>query len=402
VVSRLLAFATAFAATFWLGTRLHPNSLGISPDTLLERHPMGFVLGAWGHRDGGWFMSIADHGYNLTRAAFFPLYPALLRLLSVMVGSSSRAGVLVSLVCYSAAMVVLYRLVKADFGSQAALWSVVLMSFAPTSFFFQAIYSESLFLLLTLVSFSAGRRGRWLLAGAAGLLATLTRSAGIVLVAPLVWMWLEQRRGREIALPGSKVDPVLLPDRPAQVVSLGWLLLVPAGLGIYMAYTLVRFHNALLFVAAQRYWHRKLSLPTTAVIRGAKAATHSVRAIAARPDVYLDFTRLTFREQWLTVGNLTAFLALLFAAGLLILCWRRLPAAYTTLAVASLLIPLSYPLHSKPLVSLPRYVLVDFPLFIALASTLVHHRRTRWVVLGVMVLGLVLLTATFANDMWVA
>ncbi|HEY5472934.1 MAG TPA: hypothetical protein VIK32_07055, partial [Candidatus Limnocylindrales bacterium] len=68
------------------------------------------------------------------------------------------------------------------------------------------------------------------------------------------------------------------------VVSLGWLLLVPAGLGIYMAYTLVRFHNALLFVAAQRYWHRKLSLPTTAVIRGAKAATHSVRAIAARPD----------------------------------------------------------------------------------------------------------------------
>ncbi|HEY5472935.1 MAG TPA: hypothetical protein VIK32_07060 [Candidatus Limnocylindrales bacterium] len=84
------------------------------------------------------------------------------------------------------------------------------------------------------------------------------------------------------------------------------------------------------------------------------------------------------------------------------MCWRRLPTAYTVFAVASLLIPLSYPTLSTPLLSLPRFVLIDFPLFIALASTLVHHRLTRWVVLAVMVLGLVLLTATFANDMWVA
>ena len=66
-------------------------------------------------------------------------------------------------------------------GAKSALWTVVFLSVFPTAFFFQAIYSESLFLLLSVACFLAARRGRWALAGAAGFLASLTRNTGLLL-----------------------------------------------------------------------------------------------------------------------------------------------------------------------------------------------------------------------------
>ena len=402
MAGRLLAFAVAFVSTYWLGARLRHNPLAGLSDLTFDRHPLGFVMSAWGHWDGIWFTRIAEHGYGLKKAAFFPLYPEAMRAVAAVVGKTDLAGVLVSSACFAAALIILYRLVKEEFGVRAALWTVVLLSFAPTSFFFQAVYSESLFLFLTVASFAAGRKGHWLLAGVAGLFAALTRSAGLILVVPLAWMWLEQRRGRAIKLPGSAAHTTLLADRRAGITSLGWVLLVPAGLGLFMAYTLVRFQNALLFMAAQQYWHRKFSLPVVAVLDGARAAMSSTKTIAARPDVFFDISRLPFGDQWLTMGNLTAFLALLFALGLLVVCWRRLPSSYTVFALVSLLLPLSFPTHSTPLLSLPRFVLVDFPLFVGLAIVLVKRPVARWAVLAVMVAGLILLTTTFANGMWVA
>jgi hypothetical protein len=402
VAARLLAFAVAFSSTYWLGARLRHNPLAASSDHMLDHHTLGFLQSAWGHWDAVWFVRIAEHGYGLKRAAFFPLYPMAMRAVTGVVGRTDLAGILVSSICYTAALIILYRLVKEEFDARTALWAVVLLSFAPASFFFQAVYSESLFLFMTVASFAAARKGHWMLAGTAGLLATLTRSAGLTLVVPLAWMWLEQRRGNAITLPGSVARQPLLSARPARLSSLGWLLMVPLGLGLFMAYTWVRFHNALLFVAAQNYWHRHFSFPMVAVVRGARAALGSAKAIVSRPDVFFRLERLPQRDQWITMGNLTAFLALLFAAALLYVCWRRLPASYTVFALAALLLPLSFPTHSTPLLSLPRFVLVDFPLFIAFAVVLVKRPVARWAVLVVMVAGLILLTTTFASGMWVA
>jgi len=400
--ARLFAFAVAFASSYWLGARLRHMQLAPTGDLALDRHPLGFVVSAWTHWDAVWFLRIAEHGYSFKRAAFFPLFPIAMREMAVVVGSPGVAGMLISMACFAGALIVLYRLVRDEFGSRTALWSVVLLSVAPTSFFFQAVYSESLFLFLTVASFAAARKGHWLLAGAAGLLAALTRSAGLILLLPLAWMWFEQRRGRPLELPGgARGRPLPSRGRPG-MLSAGWLLLVPLGLGLFMAYTLVRFHNAFLFMAAQRYWHRKSALPTTAVIDGGRAAVRSVKTIVTQPDIFFRVERLPFRDQWLALGNLTAFLALVFAVVLLVVCWRRLPAAYTVFAVASLLLPLSYPTHSTPLLSLPRFVLVDFPLFVALAAVVVKRPVARWVTVAVMLAGLALLTTLFANGMWVA
>ncbi|MGO8685331.1 MAG: mannosyltransferase family protein [Thermoleophilia bacterium] len=402
VASRLLAAFAAFAATYWLASRLGPALRPGHRRLTFAAEPLNFILGAWKHWDGDWFILIAQYGYDPIRAAFFPLYPDLMHVLAVPIGNYPLAGILISLVCYGAAMVVLYRLVKADLGSRVALWSVLLLSFAPTAFYFQAVYSESLFLLLTVLSFAAGRQGRWLLAGLAGLLAALTRSAGLLLALPLAWMWLEQRRGRPIVLPGSTASAAVPSAKPSHVLSLGWLLLVPAGLLIYMAYTWYRFHNALLFMSAEKHWHRRLALPTTTVINGTHTVIQSLRTIAAHPATFFTLTRLPFRDQWITVSNLTAFIALLIGLALLALCWRKLPSVYTLFAAVSLGLPLCYPTPGTPLLSLPRFVLVDFPLFIALAAVVAEHRKTRWLLLVLMTAAMLLFTAWFANDMWVA
>jgi hypothetical protein len=97
------------------------------------------------------------------------------------------------------------------------------------------------------------------------------------------------------------------------------------------------------------------------------------------------------------LANVAEFAGLVAAVLLLAACWRRLPAAYTAYAVAALLFPLFYPAAGRPLSSLPRFVLVDFPLFIGLAAVLVPHRVARWVVAGGMLVLLVVATVYFAS-----
>ena len=343
VASRLLVFAVAFASSFWLGARLQHTPLAATGAAALDAHPLGFFLSAWRHWDAVWFLHIAENGYGKHATAFFPLYPLLIRILSLGPGRPTAAAIFISLVSFAAALLLLYRLVRDEFDSQTAFWAVAFLSFAPVSFFFQAAYSESLFLLLTIACFAAARRGRWVLAGVAGGLAALTRSAGVLLLVPLAWMWLEQYRGGAIRLPGAAVAQPLLARGRQHLASLAALLLVPAGLAVYMAYLNVRFGDPLQFVTAESHWHRRFRLPYVAIWEGARSAWRSVRAIAADPALFTRLQRLPWRDQWLTMGNLTAFIALVLAIVLLVACWRKLPAAYTVFAVVSLLLPLSYP-----------------------------------------------------------
>jgi Mannosyltransferase (PIG-V) len=400
--SRLLIFAVAFASSYWWGARLRHAPQALLGDRAVDANPLAFVLSAWRHWDAVWFQRIVEHGYGRHSTAFFPLYPLLVRVAALGTGRVTAAGVIVSVACFAAAMLLLYRLVRDDFDSATAAWTVILLSFSSMSFFFQAVYSESLFLLLTVACFSAARRGRWVLAGLAGGLAALTRSAGVLLVIPLAWMWFEQYRGGAIRLPGAAAAQPLLSRTRPHLISFATLALVPAGLGVYVAYLSQRFGNPLEFMVAEKSWHRSLHLPTTAVYDGAQAALHSVRSIAADPSVFLRLERLPWRDQWVTLGNLTAFLAVVLALLLLAACWRRLPSAYTVLAVITLLLPLSYPTRSVPLLSFPRFLVVDFPVFVVLGLLVVRRPVLRWVLLATFAAGLAIFTVIYANGMWVA
>jgi Mannosyltransferase (PIG-V) len=348
----------------------------------------GRLFDPWAHWDGVWFVRIASTGYaHPNSPAFFPLYPLLVRGVSYVTGGNYViAGIIVSLAAYAAAMLLLFKLVRPLFGASVAAWTVVFISWFPTSVVFSAVYSESLFLLLTVASFWFAARRSWWAAGLAGLLATLTRSSGVLLVLPLLLLY-----GREVGWSWRGVS--LRWPREAR---LGWLLLVPLGLALYSGYLRLRLGSATLFMTAQQNWKRHLSDPLSTLVLG----YHDARlAVARLSDVERSLSR------WLTPGHpgqnivvfhIAPFAALAVATVALTLAVRRFPAGYTAWALVGLLLPLCYPAAADPLYSLHRFVLVLFPVFIALALVTRRVWPLRWVLLALSAGGLVWYTFVFA------
>ena len=103
------------------------------------------------------------------------------------------AAMFVSNLAFFASLVVLYDLTVRESSEEVARKTIVYLAIFPTAFFFLAPYSESLFLLLSLVAFREARRDRWANVAIAGALAALTRSIGVVLAPALIVMALERR-----------------------------------------------------------------------------------------------------------------------------------------------------------------------------------------------------------------
>jgi hypothetical protein len=95
-----------------------------------------------------------------------------------------------------------------------------------------------------------------------------------------------------------------------------------------------------------------------------------------------------------------AFLALFIA--LTVVAWRRLGAAYGVFAAVSLVIPLSYPSSRWPLLSLPRFGLVIFPLFLALAALTADRPRLHTAVVACSSAFLGVAVVQWALWQWVA
>ena len=145
------------------------------------------------------YLSIADEGYrykgvDLPSVAFFPLLPLLMRGARLITGDTLLAGLLVANLALAAAAILLYRFVENEWGMDVAERSVWYLLIFPASFFGSAIYTESLFLLLSIAAFYFARRTRWWGAGLAGILAALTRLIGVILTPALLVEWWQQRR----------------------------------------------------------------------------------------------------------------------------------------------------------------------------------------------------------------
>jgi Gpi18-like mannosyltransferase len=186
----------------------------------------GALAAGWSHWDSQHYLSIASTGYEFygqrwPNAAFFPLYPLLIRATAPLIGGSEMVAALVlAQLGLFGALLLLYDLLAHDFGRAVAYRSLLLLLLAPTSFFFAAIYSESLALLLLVATLWAIGRERWWLAGTAGFLLALTRLPG-VLIAPIILFAYLQRLGwRWRAI------------RPPALAA----LLPPIGLGLFMLY----------------------------------------------------------------------------------------------------------------------------------------------------------------------
>src|SRR5207248_6926983 len=105
-------------------------------------------------------------------------YPLVARAAGWVVGSAVLGSLLVAVAALAVALYLLRRLVVLDAGERYARGALLVTALFPTAFFFSAIYTESLFLALTVAAFYAARRQRWALAGLCGGLAAATRNTG--------------------------------------------------------------------------------------------------------------------------------------------------------------------------------------------------------------------------------
>jgi hypothetical protein len=388
-LARLLTFAAAGLAV---------TIFGVNPASWAVRYPrkaevfhglLGNFLNPWAHWDGVWFIKIAFNGYasNDGSVAFFPLFPLVLRWVGVAFANNLVvAGIVFSLACYLGAMALLYRLVRAEFDAKTAYRTVFYLSLFPTAFFFQAVYSESLFLLLALACFTWSRSSHWKLAGLAGLLATLTRSTGIMLLLPMAYYYYRER-GFSLRRTDAKAAS---------------LLMIPEGLMVWMAYLSLGFHSPLLFAQAQDQWRRFIAPPNYTLWQGVVATFGGLLRVVWSGAPVLWPAPTQGSEAGLAIVNTVALAALAFAIQMLWKGAARLPVPYTAFAVAMIGFPLLFPAHYQPLMSMPRFVLAAFPLFMTLALLTRDRPRTHVWVTVVFVVISILLVAKFAIFSWVA
>ena len=334
----------------------------------LDKVPFARDLRATLHvADINWYLSIAQEGYERRpfdattphNWAFFPLFPLLLRFAHKLTGDFVLTGMAMSSLFFFFALVLFHKTAREfGFDEADADRSIFYLACFPTSYFYSLPLTESLFLFLTVGSFYAARRRAWWVAGALGALSSATRVNGVLLLPALaVLYWLTYRPNW----------------RRPQLLS---LLLIPAGLALFMSYLYLITGNPLAFKDVLAAWGRTvgfflwpfydyLTNPLTIVVPW---SFHTLNAAAAG------------------VG---------LACGIILLRRRMWSLAVYTLL--SLFVTLS----SNLIQSQARYVMVLFPVFMILAVW-GRRRRVDEVIRALSLVLLSLMTLLFAAHFSIA
>lgn len=349
----------------------YPAGVLAGPTSLVYR----VLLRLWSHWDGQWYLLIARRGYgSIQSTAFFPLYPMLVHFLG---GGTVVGAVAISWCALAIAVWFLYLLVRLDFGSRIAWYTVLVLLLFPTSFYTQAVYSESVFLALAIGSLYCVRTGRYLGAGALGGLATLDGIYGVFLAVPLAWtIW------RDKGLRLKQFAPVLL---------------VPLGVVLYMIYLTPHYLDPLVFKGAQKYWSRG-----SAQFFGITLWQGLVTAYQSAGSALSPAALFHSGQPSQTLMNFYNFGFAIYGLVVMILTLRWLPTYLWLYEGLALLLPLTYPATGQPFMSLPRLLLEAFPVFIGTGILLERHPRLRLPYFAVsLVLG-ALFVSLFATSHWVA
>jgi hypothetical protein len=350
--SRAAIWAAALFAWLVFEPNRHPRAARWD-DPALTRD-LGWVTDVWARWDSVWFLRIAEHGYGSvagTASAFYPLYPLTLAGTGRALGGHYvLAGILVSLAAAIASFVLLHRIAEDHLGAEGARRAVLYLAVFPMSLFLQAVYSESLYLALVLAAFVLAERRRWLGAGAATGLAVLTRISGVALLPALALMaWRQPERRRALAS----------------------LAIAPAIFAFYPLYLGLSRGDAFAFAKAQGFWNRHLSHagPFGGLWDGLRSGWAGIEQLASGSHTHVYWTPVQDTDPMRAATvNLEALAFLILLVCLTVIAWRRFGAPYGLFSAVSLAIPLSVPSERWPLLSLPRFGLVLFPCFLALAT----------------------------------
>ena len=245
LISRLLV-ALVCAVGFW-----------IQQKTL-----SGFFDALWNNLfpwDAWHYIDIIENGYVASGEAqlfivFFPFYPMVCRCLTLMTGiPATTAALLVSNAALVGCGAVMYRLAEMDGGPILGRRAMLLLMFCPMAYFFSISYSESSFLLVTLLAVWFARRRRFGLAVLFGALASGARLLGMTTAIPIFWELLRDCRERH-------GEAAVTPGEYARWIAVSVLKVLPVSLG-FLGYLSLNWHlfgNATQFMVFQReHWFQE-------------------------------------------------------------------------------------------------------------------------------------------------
>ncbi len=282
--------------------------------------------------DSFFYTDIAQNGYHLapgntlSNIVFFPLYPFLIYIFAPLVESNFiLAGWLVSILSLIGSVVIFYKLLREFHPTLDPETPIFYLLIFPTAFFLNAVYTESLFLFLSLLTFYYALKGRFGVVGIFGFLAALTRATGILLFIPVLWEFFKKHGIRKI------FSLSFLP-----------LLLIPLGTFLFFIYHYFSFGDFLLFLKVESAWGRVFQF---------------------NKDHFLLFSHPS-------VVNL--FLDIAFSAFALFSAYHVFRRGWTSYGLY-MLATLAVALSTGTFMSIGRYILVLFPMYIALATIRSHH-----------------------------
>lgn len=357
VKSALIIFvATRIFLSLWAVVVLMIVPLPEEPDEvvrpylgepILDEDLNGLLLGPWQRFDSQHYLRIARQGYaNEADSVFPPLYPLAVRALGRLFGGSAAANlaaaIFISNLAFLGLLILLHRVTAVELSPKAATQTLVYLAIFPTGFFLLAPYTESLFILLALGSIWAARKDRFWLAGGLGLLASLTRLTGWILVIPLACEWWRQNSGKwQVSRITHHVSRFTFHELLATALP---------GLGTAV-FLLWRWWTGLPSLATvyQQYWFQTTGFPGKDLVTAVNTFFFGGTARASEFTLVIDF------------------LVVFFLLGTTIWTFRRLGPTYglySALLLLFMLLPTSE--NFKPLYSFSRYALAFFPTFMLL------------------------------------
>lgn len=309
------------------------------------------LLAPWYVWDAYYYLSIVRDGYKPgdPTANFHPLYPAISALFSIIFREELLSLLLVASLAGFFLTIVFYQLARMDCDEEQSWQATALLLVSPFSLALFVPYTESLFLLLSVYCLLAARQGRFGLAGLAGCLAVLTRQQGLFLILPLAWeIW--ESADRNWSKVFSKWS--------------NWLTiaLVPLGYLAWISYRAFAINDVSPdFSSPQKFIYSVMISPTTYNILDQQQFLPPWVAVWRALQLLWEA-----RVHW--GAYIDAWLGLVFI-GMFVLGWRFLRTSYRIYSIVIILVSLSFYTGTiNPYISLPRHLLLAFPVFIGFAS----------------------------------
>lgn len=319
--------------------------------------------------DGRNYLDIVQNGYFIkgiyNLRAFFPLFPLLIKSFSLLTNMNAvYSGLFLAAIFSIGSIWLLFEIVRVEFDDTTSFKTVILMLTFPTSYFLFCYYPESLYLFLSLSVFWFLNKKNFFMATLFALLASATRIVGIVL--PLI-----------VIFEGFKyfIDTKKIP----------WIVAFsPLGLIGYSLYNYITIGDPLIYLHSWPVWGKSFSLlgPIKAFLSGFHNLLIGPQPFYDSPFVYLI--------------SVFEFGSLVFLIAIILSSYKKVKIIYWLYMVTNAY----FYLAGGILQSLPRYILVVFPIYIYLATRL---KGIGFVIYNIISIALlVFASALFFRGYWVS